>query len=213
MIANDSLLLVCHSRWALLIERFLAIYWPGCSQACLTKNSYNEEKCQAQIDALYECCNAFYKERGEDAKTPSCPKATLLKVKMRQRAQQSWTWRPFWYWILERDGKSLYIEPDINLLLSDRYNDRPTSIPAYWLRYLPIPLQSKLPCRKSKRAGLVVEIDKFNIRRTWARLVKHWKVRSETLIVAYRHLLKKKKEEEEERREEKNVFKEWAETY
>ncbi|KAF3393227.1 Cx9C motif-containing protein 4, partial [Talaromyces pinophilus] len=47
------------------------------------------DRCQAQIDALYECCNAFYKERGEDAKTPSCPKATLLRVKMKQRAQQS----------------------------------------------------------------------------------------------------------------------------
>ncbi|EED24143.1 conserved hypothetical protein [Talaromyces stipitatus ATCC 10500] len=56
--------------------------------ACLTKNSYNEEKCQAQIDALYECCNAFYQQRGEDAKTPSCPNASLLRVKMRQRAQQ-----------------------------------------------------------------------------------------------------------------------------
>lgn len=57
-------------------------------QACLTKNSYKEEKCQAEVDALYECCNAFYKERGEDASSASCPKASLLKIKMRQRAQQ-----------------------------------------------------------------------------------------------------------------------------
>ncbi|KAL2002214.1 hypothetical protein VTN02DRAFT_393 [Thermoascus thermophilus] len=56
-------------------------------QACLTKNSYKEERCQAQIDALYECCNLFYQERGEDAKTPSCPKASLLKLKMKQRAE------------------------------------------------------------------------------------------------------------------------------
>ncbi|KAL2006106.1 hypothetical protein VTN00DRAFT_9760 [Thermoascus crustaceus] len=48
---------------------------------------YKEERCQAQIDALYECCNAFYQERGEDAKTPSCPKVSLLKLKMKQRAE------------------------------------------------------------------------------------------------------------------------------
>jgi len=53
---------------------------------CLTKNNYKEEKCQAQIDALYECCNAFYQERGDSASTVSCPKANLLRLKMKQRA-------------------------------------------------------------------------------------------------------------------------------
>lgn len=32
-----------------------------------------------QVDALYECCNAFYQEKGETASTVSCPKYTLLK--------------------------------------------------------------------------------------------------------------------------------------
>lgn len=32
-----------------------------------------------QIDALYECCNAFYQKQGEDASTVSCPKFSLLK--------------------------------------------------------------------------------------------------------------------------------------
>jgi hypothetical protein len=59
------------------------------SEACLTKNSYKEEKCQTQIDALYECCNSFYKERGDDAKTPSCPKPNLLRIKMKQRGQDA----------------------------------------------------------------------------------------------------------------------------
>lgn len=59
------------------------------SKDCLTKNSYKEEKCQAQVNALYECCNAFYKERGEDAKTPSCPKPSLLKLKLKQRELES----------------------------------------------------------------------------------------------------------------------------
>ncbi|KAN0067632.1 DUF1903 domain containing protein [Elaphomyces granulatus] len=58
-------------------------------QNCLSKNSYREEKCQAQVDALYECCNAFYQEHGETAKTPSCPKASLIKLKLKPKAQGS----------------------------------------------------------------------------------------------------------------------------
>ncbi|KDB27707.1 hypothetical protein H109_00527 [Trichophyton interdigitale MR816] len=53
-------------------------------QACLTKNSYNEAKCRNQIIQLYKCCNAFYTQKGEDAKTPSCPKPSLLKLKLKQ---------------------------------------------------------------------------------------------------------------------------------
>lgn len=81
---------VCYPRYIFVTiqqRHRLAIANP--QAACLTKNSYQESKCQAQIDALYECCNAFYQDRGEDAKTPSCPKATLLKLKMKQRAQES----------------------------------------------------------------------------------------------------------------------------
>ncbi|CAD6446513.1 5d4a44aa-86ba-4e72-875e-179cc1f6bc52 [Sclerotinia trifoliorum] len=55
-------------------------------QECLAKNSYNEEKCRSQVDALYDCCNAFYAENGDDAKTVSCPKANLLRLKMKQRS-------------------------------------------------------------------------------------------------------------------------------
>jgi hypothetical protein len=56
---------------------------------CLAKNSYKEEKCKAQIDALYECCNSFYQKNGDHAQTASCPKATLLRLKIKQRAQES----------------------------------------------------------------------------------------------------------------------------
>ena len=54
---------------------------------CLQKNSYQESKCQSQVDALYECCNAFYERQGDDAKTLSCPKANLLRLKMKQRSK------------------------------------------------------------------------------------------------------------------------------
>lgn len=54
---------------------------------CLGKNSYDESKCQKQIDALYECCSAFYDKFGEDAKTVCCPKVNLLRLKITQRAE------------------------------------------------------------------------------------------------------------------------------
>ncbi|EEQ28752.1 Cx9C motif-containing protein 4, mitochondrial [Microsporum canis] len=53
-------------------------------EACLTSNSYNEAKCRNQIIQLYKCCNALYTQKGENAKTPSCPKPALLKVKLKQ---------------------------------------------------------------------------------------------------------------------------------
>ncbi|TKA28637.1 Cx9C motif-containing protein 4, mitochondrial [Salinomyces thailandicus] len=52
----------------------------------LMKNNYQEEKCQTQIDALYECCNLFYQRNGDEASTVSCPKASLLSLKMKQRS-------------------------------------------------------------------------------------------------------------------------------
>ncbi|EMD01082.1 hypothetical protein BAUCODRAFT_29470 [Baudoinia panamericana UAMH 10762] len=56
-------------------------------QDCIQKNNYKEEKCQQQIDALYECCNLFYQRNGDQASTVSCPKANLLRLKMKQRAE------------------------------------------------------------------------------------------------------------------------------
>jgi len=56
---------------------------------CLAKNSYNEDKCRSQVDALYDCCNRFYEKNGDGAKSVSCPKANLLKLKMKQRAEES----------------------------------------------------------------------------------------------------------------------------
>ena len=47
---------------------------------CLTKSNYKEEKCQQHIDALYECCDAFYAKKGDNASTASCPKLSLLKL-------------------------------------------------------------------------------------------------------------------------------------
>ena len=63
---------------------------------CLQKSGFKEEKCQQQVngliapsctavdrvfqvDALYECCNAFYQRNGDNASCVSCPKASLLR--------------------------------------------------------------------------------------------------------------------------------------
>ena len=54
-------------------------------QDCLTKNGYNEARCAELVDALYECCQAFYKKNGDNATTVSCPKPNLLRLKMEQR--------------------------------------------------------------------------------------------------------------------------------
>ncbi|KAI0111541.1 DUF1903-domain-containing protein [Daldinia grandis] len=57
-------------------------------QDCLGKNGYDEAKCSRYIDALYECCDAFYKKHGDGATSPSCPKANLLRLKMKQRQDE-----------------------------------------------------------------------------------------------------------------------------
>ena len=54
---------------------------------CLAKNSYDENKCQSQVNALYKCCSYFYDQQGDGAHTVSCPKASLLRLKMKQRAR------------------------------------------------------------------------------------------------------------------------------
>ncbi|KAI0873490.1 hypothetical protein GGS24DRAFT_463164 [Hypoxylon argillaceum] len=56
-------------------------------QDCLGKNSFNQAKCEHLIDALYECCDAFYQKNGETATTASCPKPNLLRLKLKQRQQ------------------------------------------------------------------------------------------------------------------------------
>ncbi|KAI7117045.1 hypothetical protein KC316_g18851 [Hortaea werneckii] len=56
-------------------------------QDCIQKNNFKEERCQKQIDALYECCNLFYQRNGDEASVVSCPKAILLRLKMKQRSE------------------------------------------------------------------------------------------------------------------------------
>lgn len=55
------------------------------------KNGYNESRCGAQIDALYECCSAMYAREGLAAKNVCCPKEALLILKMRQREAEKTT--------------------------------------------------------------------------------------------------------------------------
>ncbi|KAJ4173423.1 Cx9C motif-containing protein 4, mitochondrial [Fusarium falciforme] len=57
-------------------------------QNCLTRNGYNEDKCQNVIRQLYECCEIFYERYGEEASTVSCPKPYLLKLKMKQLREE-----------------------------------------------------------------------------------------------------------------------------
>ncbi|KAE9581125.1 hypothetical protein CGMCC3_g3244 [Colletotrichum fructicola] len=58
-------------------------------QDCLAKNGYNEDKCQPVITALYECCEAFYRSKGEGAISASCPKPHLLQFKLARLRETS----------------------------------------------------------------------------------------------------------------------------
>lgn len=54
---------------------------------CLARNNYNQDRCEHLIDALYECCQAFYARHGDGASSACCPKADLLRLKLKQRAK------------------------------------------------------------------------------------------------------------------------------
>ncbi|ODQ63250.1 Cx9C motif-containing protein 4, mitochondrial [Nadsonia fulvescens var. elongata DSM 6958] len=58
-------------------------------QNCIQKNNYNEAKCTALIDALYDCCARFYNDNGLEAKSVTCPRPELLKLKIEQRGRES----------------------------------------------------------------------------------------------------------------------------
>ncbi|EPS42903.1 hypothetical protein H072_3132 [Dactylellina haptotyla CBS 200.50] len=57
-------------------------------QDCIQKNRFDESKCQEQIDALYACCAEFYRLKGRDARSVSCPKPNLLDLKIKQRKEE-----------------------------------------------------------------------------------------------------------------------------
>ena len=52
---------------------------------CLTKNNYDEAKCQNAVNALYECCEAFYARYGEKDTPTSCPTPKMLRSKRQQQ--------------------------------------------------------------------------------------------------------------------------------
>lgn len=78
-------LLVCNTRWDSPYANYQGRYLIEID--CLGKNGFNQAKCEHLIDALYECCDAFYKKTGETATTASCPKPSLLRLKLKQRQE------------------------------------------------------------------------------------------------------------------------------
>ncbi|TQW06827.1 hypothetical protein IF2G_05211 [Cordyceps javanica] len=81
-------LAVCNSRYvqpqyAVKLHRLLLILLLTLPD-CLTRNNYNEARCQDVIKALYTCCESFYERHGDNASSPSCPKPSLLRLKMKQ---------------------------------------------------------------------------------------------------------------------------------
>ncbi|KAF4509740.1 hypothetical protein G6O67_003882 [Ophiocordyceps sinensis] len=54
-------------------------------QDCLARNNYSEAKCQDAVQALYQCCQAFYQRHGNEASSPSCPQPSMLRLKLKQQ--------------------------------------------------------------------------------------------------------------------------------
>ena len=82
-ILNLSAVTVCHPRYSPICQNgwhplILLL-------ACLQRNSFKEEKCQGEIGELYECCRLYYEREGDHSHTMSCPRASLLRLKMEQR--------------------------------------------------------------------------------------------------------------------------------
>lgn len=66
-------------------------------QTCLSRNSYNQAKCEQYVEALYRCCDQFYKavdkqsvtnmagvERPEVVESTACPIRSIVERKMKQ---------------------------------------------------------------------------------------------------------------------------------
>lgn len=63
-------------------------------QDCLTRNNYNEVKCQSAVQALYKCCDAMYAQAARDgksmdeAKSTACPVKSVVDRKLKQWARE-----------------------------------------------------------------------------------------------------------------------------
>lgn len=50
--------------------------------------NYQESRCEATINKLYECCEQMYRRDGEDARASACPKPDVLKLKLERARKQ-----------------------------------------------------------------------------------------------------------------------------
>ncbi|EJD47044.1 DUF1903-domain-containing protein [Auricularia subglabra TFB-10046 SS5] len=48
-------------------------------QGCLNKNTYNPERCDAQMRKLYECCARMYDRNGTSAESTACPIESVVR--------------------------------------------------------------------------------------------------------------------------------------
>ncbi|KZV82882.1 DUF1903-domain-containing protein [Exidia glandulosa HHB12029] len=57
-------------------------------QACLNKNTYNPERCDAQMFKLYECCAKMYDSKGKDAESTACPIESVTRRWLKNHPKQ-----------------------------------------------------------------------------------------------------------------------------
>ncbi|WVQ84248.1 hypothetical protein IAT38_006400 [Cryptococcus sp. DSM 104549] len=57
-------------------------------QSCLTRNNYDESRCQSYVEALYRCCSEMYKTAERDgSKVPestACPLKDIVERRLKR---------------------------------------------------------------------------------------------------------------------------------
>ncbi|KIM82557.1 hypothetical protein PILCRDRAFT_70494, partial [Piloderma croceum F 1598] len=57
-------------------------------QTCISKNTYNQEKCDAYLRKLYLCCQSMYEGKAR-AESTACPKLDVVKRWLKNHPENS----------------------------------------------------------------------------------------------------------------------------
>ncbi|KAG8220445.1 hypothetical protein J3R82DRAFT_3139, partial [Butyriboletus roseoflavus] len=57
-------------------------------QTCLSRNTYNPEKCDEYVRKLYTCCLEMYNIEGANAESTACPSKPVIERWLRRVPRQ-----------------------------------------------------------------------------------------------------------------------------
>ncbi|KAH9965430.1 hypothetical protein BC827DRAFT_1126381, partial [Russula dissimulans] len=58
-------------------------------QACLSKNTYTQEKCAEYMRDLYECCRALYDTTEDRGESSACPMPSVVRRWLRAHPESA----------------------------------------------------------------------------------------------------------------------------